>query len=104
MRNLLLSCQLLHLIQENVHLELGAQVLETAVAERLPVARMEKKQKKKQTVFLSEVISERQSTADVEWRQMKTHTGPLMIKDIITFMSAMYSFRSGYGRSTSALL
>lgn len=64
----------------------------------------EKKQTKKQRVFPSEVMSERQSTADVERRQMKTHTGPLMIKDIITFMSAMYSFRSGYGRSTSALL
>lgn len=50
MRNLLLSCQLLHLIQENVHLELGAQVLETAVAERLPVARMEKKKKKPESV------------------------------------------------------
>lgn len=47
-RNLLLSCQLLHLIQENVHLELGAQVLETAVAERLPVARMEKKTKNRE--------------------------------------------------------
>lgn len=29
----LLSSQLLHLIEQNVHLELGAQVLKTAVAE-----------------------------------------------------------------------
>lgn len=36
-RNLLLSRQLLHLIQEDVHLKLGAQVLKAAVAERLPV-------------------------------------------------------------------
>lgn len=35
--NLLLSGQLLHLVQEDVHLELGAQVLEAPVAERLTV-------------------------------------------------------------------
>lgn len=35
--NFLLSGQLLHLIQEDVHLEFRAQVLQAAVAERLPV-------------------------------------------------------------------
>lgn len=34
--NLLLGCQLLHLVQQDVHLEFGAEVLQTAVAERLP--------------------------------------------------------------------
>jgi len=37
MWNFLLSCQLLHLIQEDVHLEFRAQELQAAVAERLPV-------------------------------------------------------------------
>lgn len=36
MGNLLLGRQLLHLVQQDVHLELGAQVLEATVAERLP--------------------------------------------------------------------
>lgn len=36
-RNLLLGSQLLHLVQQDVHLELGAQVLQATVAERLPV-------------------------------------------------------------------
>lgn len=35
--HLLLGCQLLHLVQQDVHLELGAQVLQTPVAEGLPV-------------------------------------------------------------------
>lgn len=34
--NLLLGGQFLHLVQEDVHLKLGAQVLEATVAERLP--------------------------------------------------------------------
>lgn len=33
MRDFLLCCQLLHLIEQDVHLELGAQVLQTAVTE-----------------------------------------------------------------------
>lgn len=35
MWNRLLSCQLPHLIEEDVQLELGAEVLEAAIAERL---------------------------------------------------------------------
>lgn len=34
----------------------------------------------------------------------QTYTGPLIMRAIITFMSAMYSCRSGYGRSSSVLL
>lgn len=39
MWDFLLCCQLFHLIQEDVHLELGAQVLQSPVAEGLPVAK-----------------------------------------------------------------
>lgn len=34
----------------------------------------------------------------------RSYTGPLIISAIMTFMSAMYSCRSGYGRSNSVLL
>lgn len=49
--DLLLSGQLLHLVQEDVHLELGAQVLEATVAERLPA---EVIRRHRQTVFQTE--------------------------------------------------
>lgn len=35
----LLRCQLFHLVQQDVHLELGAQILQTTVAEGLSVAK-----------------------------------------------------------------
>lgn len=38
MWNFLLRCQLLHLIQKNVHLEFRAEVLQATVAEGLSVA------------------------------------------------------------------
>lgn len=38
MRDFFLRRQLFHLIEQDVHLELGAEVLQTAVAERLSVA------------------------------------------------------------------
>lgn len=47
MRDFFLRCQLFHLIEQDVHLELGAEVLQTAVAERLSVA------KKKEAVVVS---------------------------------------------------
>lgn len=34
----LLRCQLFHLIQQDVHLELGAEILQTSVAKGLSVA------------------------------------------------------------------
>lgn len=43
MRDFLLRCQFFHLIEQDVHLELGAEVLQTAVAERLSVAKKKKK-------------------------------------------------------------
>lgn len=39
MWDFLLRCQLFHLIQQDVHLELGAKILQTTVAERLSVAK-----------------------------------------------------------------
>lgn len=39
MRDFFLRRQLFHLIEQDVHLELGAEVLQTAVAERLSVAK-----------------------------------------------------------------
>lgn len=39
MWDLLLRCQLFHLIQQDVHLELGAKILQTTVAEGLSVAK-----------------------------------------------------------------
>ena len=39
MWDFLLCCQLLHLIQQDVHLELGAKILQTTVAEGLSVAK-----------------------------------------------------------------
>lgn len=38
MRDFFLCRQLLHLVQQDVHLELGAQILQAAVAEGLPAA------------------------------------------------------------------
>lgn len=38
MWHFLLSCQLFHLIQQYMHLELGAQILQTTVAEGLSTA------------------------------------------------------------------
>lgn len=48
-RNLLLSRQLLHLVQEDVHLKLGAQVLKATVAERLPA---EVSRRRRRTYFI----------------------------------------------------
>lgn len=45
MRDLLLRRQLFHLIEQDVHLELGAEVLQTAVAERLSVAKKNQKRR-----------------------------------------------------------
>lgn len=42
MRDFFLRRQLFHLIEQDVHLELGAEVLQTAVAERLSVAKKKK--------------------------------------------------------------
>lgn len=42
MWDFLLCCQLFHLIQQDVHLELGAEILQTTVAEGLPVAKGDK--------------------------------------------------------------
>lgn len=39
MWDFLLRCQLFHLIQQDVHLELGAKILQTTVAEGLSVAK-----------------------------------------------------------------
>lgn len=39
MWDLLLCCQLFHLIQQDVHLELGAKILQTTVAEGLSAAK-----------------------------------------------------------------
>ena len=39
-----LCCELFHLIQQDVHLELGAQILQTTVAEGLSVAKGNKNQ------------------------------------------------------------
>lgn len=44
MWDFLLCCQLFHLIQQDVHLKLGAEILQTTVAEGLSVARGNKKQ------------------------------------------------------------
>lgn len=42
MRDFFLRRQLFHLVEQDVHLELGAEVLQTAVAERLSVAKKKK--------------------------------------------------------------
>lgn len=39
MWDFLLCCELFHLIQQDVHLELGAKILQTAVAEGLSVVK-----------------------------------------------------------------
>lgn len=39
-----------------------------------------------------------------QWLVFRAYTGPLIMRAIMTFMSAMYSWRSGYGRSSSVLL
>lgn len=44
MWDFLLCCQLFHLIQQDVHLELGAKILQTTVAEGLSVANGKQKQ------------------------------------------------------------
>ena len=88
--NFLLSCQLLHLIQEDVHLEFRAQVLQAAVAERLPVKHHHNGNRD------NPIKSDTERQTFVErWYQSNTHTGPLIMRAIITFMSPMYSVRSG---------
>lgn len=44
------------------------------------------------------------STHSCEVNNKEAYTGPLMMRAIITFISAIYSCRSGYGRSSSVPL
>lgn len=102
----LLCCQLFHLIEQDVHLELGAEILQTSVAKGLSVAMGNKwwvhlelswfKREKDFVVVIFSLLH--------DWVVFRTYTGPLIMRAIMTFISAMYSWRSGYGRSSSVLL
>lgn len=55
-------------------------------------------------LYLDCALSHKTTQTSTHIVKRKTHTGPLIIRAIITFMSAIYSLRSGYGRSSSPLL
>lgn len=146
MRDFLLSCQLLHFIQEDVHLKLGAQVLQPPIAKWFSVdkpnsqewntpqnytevteqqmvhvlhyttivnlihciRKQHTKDTKQQLIhlilsFFCMAINQYYTfstticTLTGDWIQglSVTYTGPLMMRAIMTFMSAIYSCRSG---------